>query len=385
MSKVFISIIVLSAFLSAKAQNSVEQILQLVTLNNTSLRAASDRTEAAKQEARMETSLADPELGFDYLWGAPGQIGHRKDVNITQSLDLATLFGYRRRLARSQQELLDLELQQQQIAKQLEALDLLVQLTCLNQSLALTEERLAQERLLADAYEKRLQAGDANKLEVNRMRLSVADIEADAERLHTERDLLRLDLQTLCADSTIDYQATDYQPLQSLPGFSLRALQQAQMAQQQTVADADLSAARAQSLPTLTAGYMAELTDDEKWRGITVGLSIPLWNNRTNLRRARLQQQSARSEAADAAYQLEQATTAQRLRTERYQHIAQHLEQQLQNASPTALLRKALDEGEISLIEYTLECTDLFDLRLKALEAERDYQQARLQYEALQM
>lgn len=385
MLKVFISIIVLSAFLSAKAQNSVEQILQLVTLNNTSLRAASDRTEAAKQEARMETSLADPELGFDYLWGAPGQIGHRKDVNITQSLDLATLFGYRRKLARSQQELLDLELQQQQIAKQLEALDLLVQLTCLNQSLALTEERLTQERLLADAYEKRLQAGDANKLEVNRMRLSVADIEADAERLHTERDLLRLDLQTLCADSTIDYQATDYQPLLSLPGFSLRALQQAQIAQQQTVADADLSAARAQSLPTLTAGYMAELTDDEKWRGITVGLSIPLWNNRTNLRRARLQQQSARSEAADAAYQLEQATTAQRLRTERYQHIAQHLEQQLQHASPTALLRKALDEGEISLIEYTLECADLFDLRLKALEAERDYQQARLQYEALQM
>ena len=385
MSKVFISIIVLSAFLSAKAQDSVEQILQLVTLNNTTLRAASDRTEAAKQEARMETSLADPELGFDYLWGAPGQIGHRKDVNITQSLDLATLFGYRRKLARSQQELLDLELQQKQIAKQLEALDLLVQLTCLNQSLALTEERLAQERLLADAYEKRLSAGDANKLEVNRIRLSVADIEADAERLHTERDLLQLDLQTLCADSTVDYQATDYQPLQSLHGLSLRALQQAQLAQQHAVAEADLNATRAQSLPTLNAGYMAELTDDEKWRGITLGLSIPLWSNRSNLRRARLQQQSARSEAADATYQLEQATTAQRLRTERYLHIAQRLQQQLTNASSISLLRKALDEGEISLIEYTLECTDLYDLRLKALEAERDYQQSRLQYEALKM
>lgn len=373
--------ILLGIFLSSSvafAQTSVEDILRLVDQNNTTLKAAADKTEAAKQEAMMETSLDDPEIGFDYLWGKPGMIGKRKDVNVNQTFDLATVFGYRKRLANSQKELLELELQQKRVETRLEAMDLLVQITYYNQALAIYDERLQQEKQLADSYEKRLAAGDANKLEANRARLSLADVEADAAKFHTERDILLLQLQTLCGGADVSYNGTDYLALNIAPEVSLKALQEAQNTQQQLVAENELKTTKAQSMPSLSAGYMAELTDDEKWNGVTIGLSIPLWNNRHNLKRARLQVESARSEAADAAYQLEQAAAAQRLRTERYHDIAQKMQQKLANASSTALLRKALDEGEISLVEYTIENSDLFDLRIKALEAERDYQEARI-------
>ena len=360
------------------AQVSVDEILCLVEQNNTTLKAASDKTETAKQEVMMETSLEDPEIGFDYLWGKPGMIGKRKDINVNQTFDLATVFGYRKRLAKSQKELLELELQQKQLETRLEAMDLLVQITYYNQALAIYDERLQQEKQLADSYEKRLAAGDANKLEANRARLSLADVEADAAKFHTERDILLLQLQTLCGGDDVSYNGTDYLALNIAPEVSLKALQEAQNNQQQLVAEHELKTTKAQSMPSLSAGYMAELTDDEKWNGVTIGLSIPLWNNRHNLKRARLQVESARSEAVDAAYQLEQAAAAQRLRTERYHDIAQKMQQKLANASSTALLRKALDEGEISLVEYTIENSDLFDLRIKALEAERDYQEARI-------
>ena len=373
--------ILLGIFLSSSvvfAQTSVEEILRLVDQNNTALKAAADKTEAAKQEAMMETSLDDPEVGFDYLWGKPGMIGKRKDVNVNQTFDLATVFGYRKRLANSQKELLELELQQKRVETRLEAMDLLAQITYYNQALAIYDERLQQEKQLADSYEKRLAAGDANKLEANRARLSLADVEADAAKFHTERDILMLQLQTLCGGADVSYNGTDYLALNIAPEISLKALQEAQNNQQQLVAEHELKTTKAQSMPSLSAGYMAELTDDEKWNGVTIGLSIPLWNNRHNLKRARLQVESARSEAVDAAYQLEQAAAAQRLRTERYHDIAQKMQQKLANASSTALLRKALDEGEISLVEYTIENSDLFDLRIKALEAERDYQEARI-------
>lgn len=373
--------ILLGIFLSSSvvfAQTSVEEILRLVDQNNTALKAAADKTEAAKQEAMMETSLDDPEIGFDYLWGKPGMIGKRKDVNVNQTFDLATVFGYRKRLANSQKELLELELQQKRVETRLEAMDLLAQITYYNQALAIYDERLQQEKQLADSYEKRLAAGDANKLEANRARLSLADVEADAAKFHTERDILMLQLQTLCGGAEVSYNGTDYLALNIAPEVSLKALQEAQNNQQQLVAEHELKTTKAQSMPSLSAGYMAELTDDEKWNGVTIGLSIPLWNNRHNLKRARLQVESARSEAVDAAYQLEQAAAAQRLRTERYRDIAQKMQQKLANASSTALLRKALDEGEISLVEYTIENSDLFDLRIKALEAERDYQEAKI-------
>lgn len=365
------------------AQVSVDEILCLVEQNNTTLKAASDKTEAAKQEVMMETSLEDPEIGFDYLWGKPGMIGKRKDINVNQTFDLATVFGYRKRLAKSQKELLELELQQKQLETRLEAMDLLVQITYYNQALAIYEERLQQEKQLAASYEKRLAAGDANKLEANRARLSLVEIESETEKVKMERDLLMLQLQTLCGGTEIIYNNTDYNAINVASSMSLKALQDAQNSQQERVAENDLKTARAQSMPSITAGYMAELTDDEKWNGVTIGVSIPLWSNRHNMKRARLSLQSARSEAADASYKLEQFAASQRLRTERYHDIAQKMQQKLANASSTTLLRKALDEGEISLVEYTIESSDLFDLRVKTLEAERDFQQAKLLLSAL--
>lgn len=369
--------------LSLFAQVSVDEILRLVEQNNTTLKAASDKTEAAKQEVMMETSLEDPEIGFDYLWGKPGMIGKRKDINVNQTFDLATVFGYRKRLAKSQKELLELDLQQKQLETRLEAMDLLVQITYYNQALAIYEERLQQEKQLAASYEKRLAAGDANKLEANRARLSLVEIESETEKVKMERDLLMLQLQTLCGGTEIMYNNTDYNAINIAFGMSLKALQEAQNSQQERVAENDLKTARAQSMPSITAGYMAELTDDEKWNGVTIGVSIPLWSNRHNMKRARLSLQSARSEAADASYKLEQFAASQRLRTERYHDIAQKMQQKLANASSTTLLRKALDEGEISLVEYTIESSDLFDLRVKTLEAERDFQQAKLLLSAL--
>ena len=375
---IFFTLLSFFCFFSAFAQTSVKDILRLVAENNTTLKAAADKVEAEKQEVMIETSLEDPEVGFDYLWGKPGMIGKRKDINVNQTFDLATVFGYRKRLANSQKELLELELQQKQLETRLEAMDLLVQITYYNQALAIYEERLQQEKQLTESYEKRLAAGDANKLETNRARLSLADIESETERVKMERDLLLLQLKTLCGGAEITYNSTDYNALNITPEMSLKALQEAQNTQQERIAKNDLKSAKAQSLPSLTAGYMAELTDDEKWNGVTVGVSIPLWSNRHNMKRARLSLQSARSESADAAYQLEQLAAAQRLRTERYHDIAQKMQQKLANASSTALLRKALNEGEISLVEYTIENSDLFDLRIKALEAERDYQEAKL-------
>lgn len=365
------------------AQVSVDEILCLVEQNNTTLKAASDKTETAKQEVMMETSLEDPEIGFDYLWGKPGMIGKRKDINVNQTFDLATVFGYRKRLAKSQKELLELELQQKQLETRLEAMDLLVQITYYNQALAIYEERLQQEKQLAASYEKRLAAGDANKLEANRARLSLVEIESETEKVQMERDLLMLQLQTLCGGTEIIYNNTDYNAINVASGMSLKALQDAQNSQHERVAENDLKTARAQSMPSITAGYMAELTDDEKWNGVTIGVSIPLWSNRHNMKRARLSLQSARSEAADASYKLEQFAASQRLRTERYHDIAQKMQQKLANASSTTLLRKALEEGEISLVEYTIESSDLFDLRVKTLEAERGFQQAKLLLSAL--
>lgn len=375
------SIIAISMILSSsimKAQYTVEEIYQLIEQNNTSLRAAADRTEASKQEAKVGTSLDDPEVGFDYLWGKPGTIGHRKDINVSQSFDIATIFGFRKRLANTKQELLDLELSQQRLELREEALDLLIQITYYNKALKLYNTRLERGKSMLNASEKRLQSGDASKLEVNRVRLSFAEFEAQASRFETEREILLLKLQTLCGGTEVNYTSEDYMELSIGTDITLRSLQEAKSSQQQLAAENELRATKSETMPSIKAGYMAELTDDEKWNGVTFGLSIPLWNNRHNVKRAKLQLQSAKSDAVDAAYQLEQASATQKLLVERNRQIAQKMQQNMAKTSSETLLAKALEEGEISLVEYTVEVSDLFDSQISMLEAERDYHDARL-------
>lgn len=379
--KRYIFLAISLSFLPCFAQSqSIGEILQLVDSCNVNLEVARAKTDEEKEATKMGTALDDPTVGFDYLWGNKGVMGKRKDVNVSQEFDLATVFGVRRRLAKSQQELLDFELLQQRMETRLQVLSLLINLTYYNQGVKLYEERLVQERQLANAYEKRLAAGDANKIETNRARLSLADVEADAAMFRAERDALLVELKYLCGANEVGYDGTDYTPIlvtqQEQNAPTLSYYQRAAADRRITVADNELKVARAQSLPTISAGYMAELTDDEKWRGVTFGISIPLWANKNNIKRAKLQRKTAEWEEHETETQVNQLIETQHLRTDRLRTIAEKMQQKLAVASSADLLKKALDEGEISLIEYTLEIKDLFALKLKALEAEKDYQQS---------
>lgn len=57
----------------------------------------------------------------------------------------------------------------------------------------------------------------------------------------------------------------------------------------------------------------------------------------------------------------------------------------METANSTDLLKKALDAGEISLLEYILEIGLYYDTVNQALEAERDYQKAYAELSAVQL
>lgn len=73
--------------------------MQQIERNNTTLEALRKQTEADKLQNKTGITLPDPEVSFDYLWGDPSSIGNRKDFGVTQSFDIATIAGSRRRVA----------------------------------------------------------------------------------------------------------------------------------------------------------------------------------------------------------------------------------------------------------------------------------------------
>ncbi|MDR0738105.1 MAG: TolC family protein, partial [Prevotellaceae bacterium] len=108
----------------------------------------------------------------------------------------------------------------------------------------------------------------------------------------------------------------------------------------------------------------------------TLGLSIPLWGNKNRTRQAKAAVRAAESKQADMRLQLYAHLQSVYDRAAGLRDIAAAARQSLQTLNNTALLQKALDAGEISLLDYLVEVGLYYDTVTRALEAERDYERS---------
>ena len=139
------------------------------------------------------------------------------------------------------------------------------------------------------------------------------------------------------------------------------------------------------SLPKFTAGYASEKTFGEDFKGITVGISIPLWENKNKVKLAKAQVKSTELLLEDSKLQF--YTHLQQLHKTTFglQESAQTYRSSILNNNNEELLKKALDAGQISLIEYLLESEYYYDVKNKMLEAERDFNLSLTELRAIEL
>lgn len=379
--KLFVIFALFVCAFRADAQ-SLDDLFGLIERNNASLKTYAARCKAAKLEAHTGIALADPEVEFGYLWGTPNEIGDRKDFSVIQSFDFATLFGARRREAKSKDELADLEYEQARNLVFYTAEQAIVELTYLNKCIAVLSQRKENVKQLEVAYSKLLNAGEVSKVELSRIRLALVGVEAELESRQIERQSLLSRLQLMCygklisdADAgqleVLNYETTEY------PSTYLRGDKTLAMSKQETViATQQVASAKAEGLPEIKAGYMAELTKAEKFRGITVGVSIPLWKNKNNVSRTKAQQLLAEVAAEETQLQLAAQRVELQRKVAQLQMLVSSLKESMATLDTSSLLQKSLSVGEISIIDYINDRAAFYDIQDKLLEAERDYNNA---------
>ncbi len=129
------------------------------------------------------------------------------------------------------------------------------------------------------------------------------------------------------------------------------------------------------SLPKFQGGYMSEKVPGQQFQGITIALTIPMWENKNAVQYAKAKTLAMQSVEADTRLQFynklktlhTKATTLQKM-------VAAYREnQQLFNSSE--LLHKALVMGEIPLSEYFFELSLVYESTKKLLELELDLNQ----------
>jgi outer membrane protein TolC len=377
---------------SLAAQDRIDGVLSSIEDNNTTLKALRENVEAQKLENRTGIFLDSPEVGFNYLWGTPGSIGNRTDVNVSQRFDIATLSGLKGKVADGQNRLAELQYLAGRMDIMLEAKLYCIDLIHYNALLKEMELRRSQAEAIAGAYERMLAQGDANRLEYNKAQLNLSVAEGEMARIAIERDALLSELKKLNGGQDVRLDDDRFEDIAFPPDFDewyAEAEQRnpvlAYVRQEVEVGKTRVGLNRAMGLPAFSGGYMSEKVAGEQFRGITLGISIPLWENRNRVRQAKAAVRAAEMRSEDAKLQFYSRLQTLYNRAAGLRLSAGKYRRSLTALSNTELLKKALDAGEISLLEYIVETGLLYETVNKTLEAERDFYRAYAELSAVML
>lgn len=365
-------------------------ILPAIEQNNKSLQALRQEVEAEKAANHVGIAPANPEVEFSYLWGHGAEEGNRMDLSVSQSLPLSTILGYQSRLAKQQDLRADLRLKVERTAVLLQAQQTCIDIVYTNAMLHEYGKRLAHAQTLAEAYQQKFEAGNANALEYNKVRLNLATAQGEYQRLLTERNTLLEQLASLNGGEAIALNDSVFEGVLPPADFDswyaeaeTRSPMLAYVRQEVAVAKADARLSKAEWLPDLSVGYMSEGMTGNYYNGVTVGVSVPLWQNSHRVRQAKASAEAAQLRADEQKQRFLSTLRTQYAAVMGLQKTWQGYHEALLLTNSADLLLQALQAGQISMLEYMMELSIYYDATAQALAAQRDYHSALAELQAV--
>ena len=378
--------------------NAIDAILQQIEANNKQLRANTSLVTAQKLENKAENNLPNPSLSYSHLWDSDDKNITVGELVISQGFDFPTLYATRGQLNRKRGQVLDAQAASLRQDILLQAKEICLDIILLHQQRLLLDQRLHNAEELAKLYAERLRTGDANALETNKINLELLNVRTESRLNQTALQSKLKELMVLNGNQPLTpgrplpepqtpgaeaLGLTDYTPVALPADFArqvddLLAADPAQQALQgeSDAAKVQLSASRQGWLPRLEVGYRRNTETRHPLNGVVVGFSFPLFENRHKVKAAKSQalsteytRENASLQAASALWQLyEEASLLSRSIEEYRETFARQRD--------LALLRKALDGGEISMIEYFVEVSVVYQSQDNLLQLENQYQKA---------
>lgn len=393
MKRYSIIVILASAVLSAGAQTSVEQVLRSIEANNKDLQTNQQLVTAQKIEAKLDNNLADPSVSYTHQYGNQEGLGIQGELVASQSFDFPSVYVQKNKLTKAKSAGLDrqgAEFRQQIL---LQAKEICIDLVFLNQQKSLLEQRRLNAEQLSTLYATRLQTGDANILETNKINLELLNAKNESRMNEAARVAKLNELATLNGGTAIHFADTTYAAQQEPLSFDdlkseavPASLQLLSLKSQQVAAQHQLRVSKAKGLPGFELGYrLNTMTGGERFNGFLVGVSIPLFSNRNNVKHARaqrlyadLQLESTTSVVENQLQQLYDQAVALRTSMNEYKEV-------LKNQDGLALLTKAIQSGQISMIEYFVDVTTLYQSLQNYMQLQNEYQKVMAQLYKFQL
>lgn len=358
----------------------MEEILQSVAQNNVELQARQQELEAAGLEIRMQNSLEDPSVEYSPFF-RKGESGMTSsELVVKQGFDFPTVYAARGKAGKLQRSALERQWDAARQEVLLQAKNLCLDLVLYNQTRELLEERKKNADELLVLFEKRLQEGDANILEVNKIKMERMNVQTEvAQNMAAHRTALQ-QLLALNGNRPLNFSSDRYPRTEAPADFN--ALYDEVMASDAQLQAANMEAQAAEQvvqvnkqnwLPKLEVAYRRNTDMSESSNGFLIGGSLPLYSSQRKLKIARAQALSARLTLDDARLQREAALHGQFNELCRLKEAMDVYDIPLMHET-LRMLHDAVVAGQLSIIEFYVETENVYQNLQAYMSLENQYQ-----------
>ena len=382
MKKTIIATIMAAMFSVPAFADCIEEIVSLVRTNNLDIKAIEAETDAADRDIRSTNNLKDTSFDFEYLFGNSA-VGDKWGIGVAQEIDWPGLYSSRGKANASRISALNYLGEWKCLTILVEAKRICLEIIDINKQICLNNRIVADMSQIKDAYDKGFDHGEISVLDVNKLKIEMLNTNRRTKELAVKRRQLTERLKALNGNnelpSGIVDNLTEY-PAVQLSGRSVyeeRMMQHDPERMYYSMLDEaeerQVSVTKMQQLPSFSVGYKYAYELGDKFNGFTVGVSLPLFSSRNKVASAKARKISAQfARQSDEVAKTSQMMVWYDEATELKGQIDEY-KAVLGDKTNVKLLRKALDAGQISLLDYLMEMRYFIDAHNQLLELELRY------------
>lgn len=367
MKRYLIATIVAFSTYSISLADNIGDVLKQVASNNLTLQALAHDNQADVLDIKASNSIGGPSVEYSPFFTKGYSGVAESELVVSQEIDFPTKYAARNKQAKMQNIVGEQLLIKQRRDILLQAQLLCIDLIRLNQTLSMLHERLANSETLLQMYQKRMDAGDTNALELNKVKLDCMEVRTLVNEAQGERTSLLQQLRQLNGGKPIDVIDTvlpEYPQITNFESYRALALaSDADVAVAQTAlraADMNLKLQKNEWLPNISFGYRRNTEQGEGINGFLVGVSFPLYSNSNNVKAARQRRESAELQVMQAQNEAEASMRTNYEQLQGLQQVIDHSDVKLLQESLT-LFGKALQQGEITALVYYVEINSIYE------------------------
>ena len=370
---------------SGYAQRSIDEILRQIESASPEMQAQRELTSALKTEAKTGKYLSNPTVEMENLWGG-AERAYNAELTVAQAFDFPTAYTSRNKIARMQSSLYD---NQQAAFRQQFLLDaelLCIDIIHLTRLDELYRQRLDRAVQMKDVYRKKMESGGANMMEYNKTNIELIDAQTQFDMNTAELQAKRRQLGTLTGDPEDTFADLQYPSRETLSPFEqisqgyldgnpqIESLKNEVDINQRTV-----TLNRALSLPQFEVGYRHNFGVEGRYKGFLVGLSVPLFERKNTVKAAKARVSSSNVQLESTRRNLSSEVRRLYDQTLSLQRSIDATRELISNLKALETLDKALDAGQINIIDYLTESAVILQSKERLYQLERDYQAAAAQ------